>query len=102
MGFTLIVGVFYHLFGHCDWECQLGHCWWVFAAEALYVALDWEVVRVWGSVKGAFVSIQFEGFADGRKGVSDSLNFDLASFTIVASPHPSSVRCDCKVCDEGI
>jgi len=55
-----------------------------------------------GSVEGAGVSSQLEGLTDGQKGVSDSLNFDLMSMTIKASPDPSSVRCDGEVTDEGI
>ena len=52
------------------------------------------VVGVWAS--------QLEGLADGRKGVSDFLNFDLVALTIVAPPDPCSIRCDGKVSDEGI
>ena len=78
------------------------HCWGVLASEPFYTSLYWEVVGVRGSVEGAGVSSQLEDLADGRNGVSDSLNFNLMSVTVVTSPYPSSVSCDGEVTDKGI
>ena len=70
------------LFWDCQWECKLGHCWFVFSSVAFDEPCHWDNVHFICFVEWGLLSTQLECLANGCKRVNNGLSFNCSSSAV--------------------